>query len=169
MQPLAVALPAPRCSHIVPPMHDVPAADPSPTPRRLADLWRDARAAALIGSLSHAEVGLDLPDPARVAPRSDAMLEGIAHPAVLEVGVPATLTLLALGIWKMGWDAFWPQAMQPRVLFVVFLTIMPVLLAGAGRSLLPRRYARLAREEYNRALWRKAAELETPSTARTDA
>jgi hypothetical protein len=120
---------------------------------RIADRWRDARAAALLHSLPHGEVGLDMPAPATLAPRTHAMLQGIAHPAVVEVGVPATIVLLGIAAWQRGWSGYGPRFADAPLFFLLFHLLTVHVAAKVGQATFRRRYLRLAREEYSRRLW----------------
>ena len=147
-------LPGPRASHIVAPMPAVPvAASRASLLHRLAGRWREARAAALLHSLPHGEVGLDMPAPAMLAARVAPALRGIAHPAVWEVGVPATAAMIGIALWRQGWDGYWPRFPETRLLFLLFHPVWVAAATGVGQVLLRRRYARMAREEYSRRLW----------------
>lgn len=135
------------------PAVSVPAGSRPSLPRRLVDRWRDARAAALLHSLPHGEVGLDQPAPATLAPRMHPTLRGIAHPAVWEVGLPATAAVIAGAMWRKGWDAYWPKHADTLILFLLFHPVWIACSTTVGQILFRRRYARLAREEYSRRLW----------------
>ena len=79
--------------------------------------------------------------------------EGIAHPAVWEVGVPAWLVLSGIAIWRQGWTGFLPAQVEPQILFVLFQPLVVFFLTSAGKTFLRRRYAQMAREEYFRRQW----------------
>ena len=140
-------------------MPAVTVAVPSPSLRqRIADRWRDARAAALLDALPHGEVGLDQPAPVTLAPRVHAVLRALAHPSLREVGIPATAALMGIALWRQGWNGYWPAHPATRTVFVLFHSLWVAAATGVGQLLLRRRYARLAREEYSRRLWHAGEE-----------